>query len=395
MLRARWLLSFFAVVAAIATLAAGRAHAQGCTAARGCPTLPTTIPGSVNFALFDGFMQEPEQLDVAPETVDGQIRITDMYDSSSQGGSPFLAPGQLILSYQWNYADARHIYLRNDNLADADAAVALVSIQNEHVVGAEMGLWERMSFIYEQPFQVNNRALNVDPLSPDLTGRLVQKSGGIADARMYLRYWLGECDNQNFSILAGVKVPTGNQASGDFYQGRFLFDDISIQTGTGSWDPLLGGFFYSRSGYWTLFASANYRFSPSNTTTALALDPLLGNPASTVRNSITDQFTGDLGLSWAFGQWLAEERGCCNESLTGLSLNLALIESFVPKYDVIGSSDGFRRAFNALFLRPGFLWTPKPDVSLYANFPITVDRNLLVPGSFPDISYSIGGIYRW
>lgn len=390
-----WLLLLCAVSASLTTLGAGTAFGQGCTAARGCPTLPPPIPGGL--ALYDVFaQQDAEQLGVAPDPVSPQYTISDYEEAALASGGPFLQPGQMIFSYQWNYSFADKIFLHNDHLQFMDDAVGLVSIQNEHVAGAEIGLAERLSFVYELPFQYNNRSLDVDAISGGaLTGRLIQKNGGIADSRMYLRYWTGCCEDHNVSIYAGVKVPTGNDDSGDFYQGRFLYDDISIQTGTGSWDPLLGFFAYRRTGYFTWFGSFNYRISPASTTNALALDPLLMDPNSTIRNSVPDQLSGDVGFNWALGQWLAEEHCCCSPALTGLTATFAVIEAAVPSNDIINDSQGYRRAFNALFVRPGFIWSPKSDVSIYGNFPITVDRNLEVPGSFPDITFSFGGIYRW
>src|SRR5687767_1878775 len=141
----RWLLLSCAMVAALAS-AAGRAQAQGCTAARGCPTLPPTIPGGWNLGTYDVMaQQEAEQLEVAPEIVDGQYSVSDLYDPQYQsGGGPFLEPGQWIFSYQWNYSEADKIFLHNDHLQFMDDAVALVSIQNEHVAGAEIGIAERL-----------------------------------------------------------------------------------------------------------------------------------------------------------------------------------------------------------------------------------------------------------
>lgn len=390
----RWLVSLCAVAGLLASYGAGDAAAQGCTAQRGCPTIPPSIPGGLSFNPYSiSTQQEAEQLGVAPDVVDGQYSVSDMYD---QGGSAFLQPGQVIWSYQWNYSEADRIFLHNDHLPDMDQMVALVSIQNEHVAGAEIGIAERLSFVYELPFQYNNRSLETDAISGGrLTGRLVQKNGGIADSRMYLRYWTGCCEDHNLSVYAGVKVPTGNDDSGDFYQGEFLYDDISIQTGTGSWDPLLGFFAYRRTGYVTWFGSFNYRISPSSTTNALALDPLLMDPNSTIRNSVTDQLSADVGFNFALGQWMLDERGCCNSLWNGLTASLAVVEAAVPSNDIINDSQGYRRAFNALYVRPGFIWTPRADTSVYLNVPVTVDRNLEVPGSFPDVSFSLGWIQRW
>ncbi|HUE71251.1 MAG TPA: hypothetical protein VMP01_10230 [Pirellulaceae bacterium] len=390
----RWLFSLCAVAGVLASYGAADAAAQGCTAQRGCPTIPPSIPGGFSFNPYSvSAQQDPEQLDVAPDVVDGQYSVSDMYD---QSGGPFLQPGQVIWSYQWNYSDADRIFLHNDHLPDMDAMVNLVSIQNEHVIGAEIGIAERLSFVYELPFQYNNRALDLDAMTGGrLTGRLIQKNGGMADSRMYLRYWTGCCEDHNLSVYAGVKVPTGVEDSGDFYQGEFLYDDISIQTGTGSWDPLLGFFAYRRTGYVTWFGSFNYRISPASTTNALALDPLLMDPNSTIRNSVTDQLSADVGFNFALGQWMLDERGCCNTLWNGLTATFAVVEAAVPSNDIINDSQGYRRAFNALFVRPGFIWNPRADTSIYGNFPVTVDRNLEVPGSFPDISFSFGWIQRW
>lgn len=388
-----WLLVLFAI-GIFAAHGAGRAWGQGCTAQRGCPTLPPSIPGSLSLSVMT--QQEIEQLDIAPDAL-GPSGVTGMYEEALvASGGPFLEPGQMIFSYQWNYSYADRIFLGTDHLPAMDAAVDLVSIQNEHVVGMEIGIAERLSFVYELPFQYNNRSLDVEAISGGaLTGRLRQKNGGVADSRMYLRYWLSCCEDHNVSVYAGVKVPTGNEDSGDDYQGRFLYDDISIQTGTGSWDPLLGFFAYRRTGYWTWFGSFNYRISPESRTDALALDPLLMDPNSTIRNSVPDQLSADIGFNWAMGDWLANERCSCNPFLTKLTATFAVIEAAVPEHDLFNDSEGYRRAFNALFLRPGFIWTPKHDVSIYGNFPITVHRDLTVPGSFPDVTFSFGGIYRW
>ena len=64
-------------------------------------------------------------------------------------------------------------------------------------------------------------------------------------------------------------------------------------------------------------------------------------------------------------------------------------------HDLVGDDDGYRRAFNAVYLRPGIYWSPKEDFSIFANLPITVHRDLTVPGSFPDVSLSTGVVYRW
>lgn len=364
--------------------------------------------------------QDAEQLDVAPERLDrapepageatesvpevDQPATTSMdletgEMSSEEAGSGFLQPGKLISTYQFNYSDANRIFLGSTNLVAADQDVALASVQNEHVLGFELGIRERTSFIYELPFQYNNRSLNVAPLTGGaLTGRLVQKNGGIADSRAYFRRWLLPETDRNIGLYAGIKAPTGNPSSGDFYQGRFLFDDISIQTGTGSWDPIFGFTTYRRLEYVTFFTGFNYRITPKGLTSALALDPLLADPNSTIRNSVADQMSGDIGFNFNFGQFLTD-RNCClccyKDKLNGLVTSFAVLGAGVPVHDMIGSDAGYRRAFNAVFVRPGVTWTPKQDMTLFFNLPITVHRDLAVPGSFADVQFSSGLSYYW
>lgn len=386
-------------------LISGHVLGQGCTAARGCPTIAPLLPGgnsfdsAGDFTAFRDFTQpQPEQLSVPPEELPSagmQPSVPTPVPAAAQRRGTFLAPGQFILTYQWNYSDADNIWFRDDHVAAMDELVQLVSIQNEHVAAIEMGVAERLSFVYELPFQYNNRALNVAPLSGGaLTGRLIQKSGGVADSRAYFRYWLYPEDQYNVSVYAGLKIPTGNAESGDFYQGRFLYDDISIQTGTDSWDPILGFFFYDRYHYFTTFGGFNYRMTPTNQTSALALDPLLADPNSTVLNSVADQYNGDLGFNFSLGQWL-NDGGIGSDRIQGLVATFGVVAAAVPKHDLFGGDAGYRRAFSAVYLRPGFQWSLKEDVVLFANVPFTVHRNLLVPGSFPDATLSLGGIYRW
>lgn len=362
--------------------------------------------------------QDAEQLDVAPERLDVAPERTDMAPSpeveqpsessmdlgledmsQEDSGGGFLQPGKLISSYQWNYSDANRIFLGSTNLVAADQAVALASVQNEHVYGFELGIRERTSFIYELPFQYNNRSLNVAPLTGGaLTGRLIQKNGGMADSRAYFRRWISPETDRNIGLYAGIKVPTGNERSGDFYQGRFLYDDISIQTGTGSWDPIFGFTTYRRFEYVTLFSGFNYRVTPKGQTSALALDPLLADPNSNIHNSVADQMSGDLGFNFNFGQFITD-RNCClccyKDKLNGLVTSFAVLGAGVPVHDMIGSDIGYRRAFNAVFVRPGVTWTPKQDMTLFFNLPITVHRDLSVPGSFADVQFSSGLSYYW
>jgi hypothetical protein len=80
-------------------------------------------------------------------------------------------------------------------------------------------------------------------------------------------------------------------------------------------------------------------------------------------NSIPDQYLGRAGLAYVI--WPSK----------GLSLSLGGRIDGIPVNDLIGSSDGFRRAGYAIYIDPGVNWVfGKNTLSL--NIPVAVDRNL-------------------
>jgi len=87
------------------------------------------------------------------------------------------------------------------------------------------------------------------------------------------------------------------------------------------------------------------------------------SPTSSLVNSIPDQYLGRAGLSYVI--WLAK----------ALSFSLGGRIDGIPVNDLIGSSDGFRRAGYAAYIDPGLNWVfGKNTLSL--NIPVAVERNL-------------------
>lgn len=311
-----------------------------------------------------------------------------------------LLPGEFILSYQWNYSNADHIYDGSTRQRAAErSGPGVRSIQNQHTIGLEVGVVEHVSFLLEVPLFYTSRSLNPAPLSGGrLDGRLTQQAAGLGDIRALGRYWATTDPNGlNLAVEAGVKAPTGDDDDSDFYQGERLFYDVSAQTGTGSWDFLFGAAGFYRMGRVTPFASVRYVMTPQETTGTTALHPQLADPNTTVENSIPDQLTWTLGASYDLGSLVREDLGDGTSStFDGLSVSLALDGRHVLEHDLIGGEDGFRRSFDALFVTPGAEWWLTPNVGINATAPITLARHLTgAPGTFPDVQFTVGMAVRF
>ena len=244
----------------------------------------------------------------------------------------------------------------------------------------------------EIPFQVNERTLDGGAASGGLvTGPIEQTSAGLADLRALLRYWLLPADliPGNLGLDAGFKAPTGEEA---LHNGGGFAHDVSVQTGTGSWDAMFGLHGFLRLGPFVPHASVRYLMTPQEKNGTPAFHAQLIDSNTDVENSVPDQ------VSWRVGTWLdagrllrerftEEEVGLADR----LRLALEVAGSHVLKRDLIGGSDGFRRAFDAVFLEPGLEWGVSERFSIYASVPFTVYRYLSTePGTFPEVQVNVG-----
>ena len=87
------------------------------------------------------------------------------------------------------------------------------------------------------------------------------------------------------------------------------------------------------------------------------------SPASTVVNSVPDQYLGRGGVSYIV--WPSK----------GLSISVGGRIDGIPPTDLWGNSDGFRRAGYAVYVEPGLNWSFGKNV-LSVSVPVAVRRNL-------------------
>ena len=201
------------------------------------------------------------------------------------------------------------------------------------------------------------------------TARHVARAVGIGDVALVGTAWLLNPRthvNGNLAFGAGVKIPTGNNKYADNF---FLVDgssvqwpvDQSIELGDGGWGVILQGQAFRHVAPRTLaYFTGSYLVSPRDQTDVMR-DPVGAN--STVHYSVSDVYTGRLGLSYG----VLPERG--------VSLSLGGRIDGIPYHDLIGKSDGFRRPGYVVFVDPGVAFERGPSTFTFST-PLRVAQRL-------------------
>jgi hypothetical protein len=206
---------------------------------------------------------------------------------------------------------------------------------------------------------------------------------GISDVRLSLGYWLFNPAKHafNYSISAGVKLPTGKYDYTDtFYnQGENKDENIeavvdqSIQPGDGGTGFTLGiQGFHPISDKFLLTTDMFYLFSPQE------------NNGVLTRNgksyfSIPDQFGARLGVYYT-------------PMFHGLSFYFGGRLEGIPASDAIGSSAEYRRPGYIVSLEPGLNYS-SGNFNISLNVPLAVYRNRIQ--SFQDKEATLEtGVYK-
>ena len=148
----------------------------------------------------------------------------------------------------------------------------------------------------------------------------------------------------NVSLGGGVKFPTGHNGATDVFPDgngnnnveRYV--DISVNPGDGGWGLISDLQAYKVMGRFITFGSGTWLLNPQNTGA-----PSRGNVATTTSptnfNTVSDQFIFRAGTSVALTR--------------RISASLAWRMEGVPRYDLIGRSEGFRRPGVEMYWEPG------------------------------------------
>jgi hypothetical protein len=190
---------------------------------------------------------------------------------------------------------------------------------------------------------------------------------GVGDMRLILSSWLFDPATHskgNVGIGLGVKFPTGDdRATADWHNGDGSISkrpvDIAAQLGDGGFGAVLEVQGFEQIvprlfGYVSGFYLLNPR-DVNSTETA--------SPVSPHVNSVPDQYLGRAGFSYVI------------LPSAGLAASLGGRIDGIPTHDLVGGSDGFRRAGYAVYVDPGINWTAGRN-TFSLNVPVAVERNL-------------------
>jgi hypothetical protein len=288
--------------------------------------------------------------------------------------SPYQQPGEWHLSLSTrNLVSNDHYNGGVEQLQRQTLQNYVTNKQNLVDVNVSRAFTERLTLSVGVPY-VNSSWASRDPRYPLPAARheVEQNGRGLGDISVSGRYWLFDTKrrlNWNIAAGAGVKLPTGNSREQDFYvdsqgnnpQERFV--DQSVQPGDGGWGIMLEGAGFKRIKRVLTFGSASYLLNPKNSsnTPSLTLARLppgaTANPNQSDRfyNSVPDQYVARLGASVAV--W------------NGFSASLAWRIEGLPRYDLIGDSNGFRRPGKAMFVEPGVSYS-KNGQTVTFNVPL-------------------------
>jgi hypothetical protein len=279
--------------------------------------------------------------------------------------STYLRPGewQLDVSFRDSTAD-RHYSLDVEQTQRQLLGTNVINTQKQTLFNITHAVTDRVSFSIAVPIVVATWGIP-RPLTPP-GPRATEHGQGLGDIAAIGRYWLLDPlkhSRTNLSVGLGVKAPTGNQNEFDVYNDNNGLNptskpiDQSIEPGDGGWGAQIEVQGFTRIGRTFVFGSANYLLNPKDINDASS-----GRSAGDFQrnfNSVPDQYVVRAGVGAPIWR--------------GLGASVAYRVEGVPRYDVIGRSDGFRRPGQERYIEPGLTFTTGRS-TLQFNIPIGVYR---------------------
>jgi len=185
------------------------------------------------------------------------------------GGGISVAGPDTLEDGQW-FIGARTIYVRPDQRSDE----GLAALAGQHIhahntdynlntsIGLAYGITSNLTVSAELPYvhRDDMREGEHSHHGGHATNEVVERgdASGIGDLSLVATYRVAESETAAFSLIGGIKVPTGNTHKRDDEGVRF---ETEHQPGTGSWDPIIGAAGRAKLGLLQLNASAIYQFS--------------------------------------------------------------------------------------------------------------------------------------
>jgi len=224
------------------------------------------------------------------------------------------------------------------------------------------------------PVSANSREASAEHGGPN-TKRHTTHSFGIGDIRFIAYKWLlppTVKQRGNIQLGLGLKLPTGDYKFQDYFYRNDSTKILSavnpsIQLGDGGTGIITElNFFYvlnaarTFSLYGNFYYMTNPREQNGTAITNGRTPPRIDSLANNIIMSVADQFSIRVGAYYSLRNW-AFSAGIRNEGS--------------PVEDLIGGSEGVRRAGHNLSVEPGIIYKMN-RASVYAYVPIIVDRKI-------------------
>lgn len=304
----------------------------------------------------------------------------------------YAGPNRWQVSTTWRYQRShRHFVGPNEQTQRADDQSEVINNINLAELGIRYNATPQWSFSLGIPYMIAKRSSPIRDSSRVVVARSRVESQSVGDivlsAHRLLFKPLTHPDG-NFSFGLGIKAPTGKYDAEDtrlsLVNGKYVTSvetvDQSIQPGDGGWGVMLDAQAFQRirhSGF-ALYGSASYLINPRNTNGVPTFRSGLGEGVM----SVADQYVARVGTSYSNKDW------------KGIGVTFGGRLEGVPVYDLVGSSDGFRRPGYAISAEPGVSWSHGPH-TFSLDVPVAVYRNRtrsvadrLVPGRHGDAAFA-------
>jgi hypothetical protein len=238
------------------------------------------------------------------------------------------------------------------------------------------------SLDFSLPIAANSRESSIEHGGPN-TKRHTTSTFGIGDVRIIAYKWLLEptvSQRANIQLGLGIKLPTGDYRFQDYFYRNDSTKVLSavnpsIQLGDGGTGIIteLNVFYFLNAArtisfYGNLYYMANPREQNGVAFTAGKIPPRIDSLANNIVLSVPDQFSMRAGVNFNIKNW-AFTAGIRNEGS--------------PVKDLIGGSEGVRRAGHNFSVEPGIIYKMK-RTSIYGFVPVIVNRKISqnVPDKF-------------
>jgi hypothetical protein len=299
-------------------------------------------------------------LTASPTSAQGCILLRQTCPAFGTTGSSDLQPGT------WNVT-----FTGRNSTADKHYNGTERQIQREreqtYVVNRQNSLTATLSYQFSPRISLNASVPWVEaswgipsPRAGGPRARANENARGLGDittlARVSIFNPLTTHRTWNLQVGGGVKLPTGNNEATDVFPDgsgnnnveRYV--DLSVHPGDGGWGAIFDLQGYKMMGRVTAFGSGTWLANPRNTGTASRGNLVMNANPSNV-NTVSDQFVFRAGTAVSIFQ-RATDTG-----VRQISATIAWRMEGVPRYDLFGRSDGFRRPGVEMYWEPGITVT--------------------------------------